>query len=357
MTQPALRYIPQLDGLRALAVAAVVALHLNLPHSDGGFIGVDVFFVLSGYLITWVLLAELDNCELSLGRFYARRMLRLYPALIVMVVLLTPVGASLVPSDTTRAYLASAAAAATYTSDFISAFDGAYMGAIGHTWSLAIEEQFYLLWPLALIGLLVHRGASRAAVAKIAAAAAAAAMVALVLLYGPGNNGAPGAAYYLPMTRGGVLLFGCALALTKRPLRRGGQVTLVGLLVLAAVVVAPVASDTRTGGLMIVLAAAASTLVIAGLVSAPGSWAARALSTPAMTFGGRLSYSIYLWHLPIVWGISSHPFGLSASITIVLKLAATLAVSYASYRLVEMPFLRLKDRLRPRPDSAIPTGV
>jgi peptidoglycan/LPS O-acetylase OafA/YrhL len=357
MATPALRYIPQLDGLRALAVAAVVALHLDLPRTDGGFVGVDVFFVLSGYLITNVLLAELDEHGLSLGRFYARRMLRLYPALIVMLVVLTPVGASLVPSDTTGAYLASAAAAATYTSDFVSAFNGAYMGVIGHTWSLAIEEQFYLLWPLAVIGLLVHRRASRATAARITAGVGAAAMVLLVVLYGPGDQAAPGAAYYLPITRGGVLLFGCALALAGRPIRWGGKVTLAGLLILAAVVVSPVDPDTRTGGLMIVLAAAASTLVIAGLVSAPGSWAARAFATRPMVLGGRLSYSIYLWHLPIVWGVSSHPFGLPASVTIVLKLAATFIVSYASYRLVETPFLRLKDRLRPKAEATIPAGV
>ncbi|HEY8583702.1 MAG TPA: acyltransferase, partial [Capillimicrobium sp.] len=210
--------VAQLDGLRAAAVLAVMLQHSGWTGGHGGLYGVDVFFVLSGFLITGVLLGEARSTgRISLRRFYARRWLRLFPALAVMVVVLTPIGPSLSAGQTWESWFGAAAAALTYTSNIVMLVTGELsLGVLDPTWSLAVEEQFYLLWPLALMGLLALRLRLRWTVA-IVLGFAAAGLSLFFLAYepavGPGSGTAVLGPLFRPDSRFGELLLGCALAM------------------------------------------------------------------------------------------------------------------------------------------------
>jgi peptidoglycan/LPS O-acetylase OafA/YrhL len=344
-----LPYLPQLDGLRAVAVALVIAVHDY--RITGGYLGVDVFFVLSGYLITSVLLADRDRGNWSLRSFYARRFLRLSPALLVMLVLLVPFGRHLSGNGTLSGYLGSALASGTYVSDFLTAANPVYPGALSHTWSLAIEEQFYLLWPVALLALLQSGLRPRAMCVRVGLVAFAMLAVLVAASVPRGASGAP-AVYYLPVTRGGVIVLGCLLALVLRErrirsARAATGLTLASALVLAAAVAAAPDTFERAAGLAVLVAGLASAGLIAGLVSAAGSVVARLLGAAPIAYLGRISYGIYLWHLPIFWGIPPRPFlGTERASTSVLKLALTVTAAVLSFHFVERPFLKLKSRLR-----------
>src|SRR6266705_5198398 len=209
---------PGLDGVRALAVLAVLAFHEGLPWAPGGFLGVDVFFVLSGFLITDLLAARYrKDGRIGLGRFYQRRARRLLPALAVMLVTVTAAVSLLEPGqrDTLRPALLGAVS---YTSNWWQAFaHQSYFSLYGpppafqHLWSLAVEEQFYLIWPLLLAAILVivRRPAARALFAWGGAVASAVAMLAI---YAPGSD--PSLVYYGTDTHASALMVGAALALT-----------------------------------------------------------------------------------------------------------------------------------------------
>src|SRR4051812_2657930 len=148
------RRVAQLDGLRAAAVIAVISYHLHGTWGIGGLFGVDVFFVLSGFLITGVLVGERRaRGAISLGGFYLRRVLRLYPALVFLCLALTPWATQLVPGQTYGAWFEAVAITLTYTLSIVLIFDNSWaaqMGALGPVWSLSVEELFYLLWAPAL---------------------------------------------------------------------------------------------------------------------------------------------------------------------------------------------------------------
>src|SRR5580700_1820848 len=215
--------LPGLDGVRALAVIAVIAFHEQLTAFPGGFLGVDVFFVLSGYLITDLLVAQWhQHGRLRLGNFWARRARRLLPALATMLVVVTAAIAIVEPSQL-AALRPALLAAVTYSSNWWQALHHqSYFTQFGpppplqHLWSLAIEEQFYLVWPLLLIVLLSRCRSSRirAAVAWLGAALS---VVAMALIYVPGAD--PSRVYYGTDTHASALFVGSALALTW-PLRR-----------------------------------------------------------------------------------------------------------------------------------------
>ncbi len=368
MSRP--RFLPELDGVRALAILAVLAAHAGVAGLSGGFIGVDLFFVLSGFLITSLLLEERRRQGRNrLAAFWARRARRLLPAALVMVAAVVAARPLLAP-QAVGGLRGDAIAAALWSSNWRWALGGTDYFAQGgtasplqHTWSLAVEEQFYLCWPL-LLGLL-WLGARSAAqlrrrllVGAVAGAAVSAAVSAILAA-----GAAPGRVYFGTDTRAQELLVGAALAALLLPTwqaRAGGTperspasrdaaaAALAGgglVVLLGAVHLADGSPAEFRRGLM-TLVALASAALIAGLVLAPHMWPARLFATRPAVALGRASYSVYLWHWPVFEVLDGERTGLSGVPLLCLRLAATAALATASLLWIELPTQRL--RVRPR---------
>ena len=369
--KPRLARIPALDGLRGLAVVAVLLFHGGLSWATGGFLGVDVFFVLSGFLITSLLLAEQRSTgTIGLGGFWARRARRLLPALL-LVIAAVAAATSLFDPSSQVSLRADALAALGYVANWRFVAEGAdYFGRtaadspLNHLWSLAIEEQFYLFWPLVVLA--VARGRRAATWVGVAAATGAVASVAaMVLLHRSADD--VSRVYYGTDTRVHTVLIGAALAalLAPRPIWAGAaagwpgaaglvapptaagwprplRVLLAALAALAAVnLVAGVAlvdggmEWLYEGGLPIFSVAAA--VLIAAAVLTPDGLVARALALEPLGSVGRLSYGLYLWHWPLYLLLTSSRTGLSGPDLLVVRLVATFAAAAVSDRLLERP--------------------
>ena len=322
-------HIAGLDGLRALAVALVVIDHATNRFPGGG-VGVAVFFVLSGYLITSLLIRERDwSDRIHLGMFYARRALRLWPALLVMLAVCVILGAE--PS--------AAAISALYLTDIVSIV-GRAVTPFGHTWSLGVEEQFYLVWPL----LLIFIGARRK-VALVALAFATLGSIvgcALWTAYSLEATGEVGLGIFNPAWQAHGLLFGCVLALAGGSLRLAKADAWAGIAGLAVVGIAVGATIT------VQLHAALWWNVVAELVAVVAIVALRSegggpfVWRPVVWLGER-SYAVYLWHMPLIILIAARGVPLAAGVAVLLSLLAV----ERSARYVEAPFLRMKSRLHP----------
>jgi peptidoglycan/LPS O-acetylase OafA/YrhL len=355
------RYIPGLDGLRAIAVLAVIAYHVNIGWAQGGLLGVGVFFTLSGYLITDLLLQRWSSSGgLGLSDFWLRRARRLLPALVVMLAVVIAWVAIMHRSQLSD-LRGNVVAASLYMSNWwlivqhISYF--AQFGPpspLGHLWSLSVEEQFYLLWPFILwLGLRALPGSRRGsgrrpglAVATLVLAAGSAA--AMALLYHPGFN--PNRVYDGTDTRAFGLLIGAALAAVwpSRQRRPGKSpnvsraldvVGLVGLVVIGLLVwrTNQYSAFLYRGG-MVLLSVATGLVVLA--VVYPGSWLGRVLGIRPLRWVGVRSYGIYLWHFPIIVltaGALRGGFDLPRAS---LQVLATVALAALSWRFVEEPILR-----------------
>jgi peptidoglycan/LPS O-acetylase OafA/YrhL len=351
-----LGYRPALDGIRAVAVLAVIGYHFDYTWLKGGFLGVDIFFVLSGYLITSLLLAEHTRSgTINLVAFWYRRAKRLLPALfVVLVVVAFWIGANASPFELpmrrddlfwTLFYGANwhfIASGQDYFAQFASA------SPLRHTWSLAIEEQFYLAWPI-LIATALWLGRRRpAVVATLCIVGIAASTLAMALLYDPGD---PSRAYYGTDARAHQLLVGALLAvlvrqysgrrLLKAAARGATIVTVVGAVVLIAAFA--LLSDTDSlyySGLSLVLALTAA-LVVWGVETVPSGPIARVISLRPFAWIGQISYGLYLWHWPVILAVTSAsgPFRLlSGSIGLNgERLVLTFAAATASFYLVEQP--------------------
>lgn len=395
-TRPKSRYIPALDGLRTLAVVAVVLYHLNLTWAQGGLLGVTIFFVLSGYLITRLLLNEVAKTgRIDLKSFWIRRIRRLFPAVVTVVVvtcalctifnhvMLTKMRPDILPS------------LLFFNNWWQIAQNVSYFNALGdpspltHFWSLAIEEQFYLIWPLLLLAM-VSMHVSKPNTRRVVLGLAAASALAMMVLYNPAAD--PSRVYYGTDTRVFSLLLGAWMAFIpdrdlapvrlahrlglnrlSRAAKHGknaedkpskkvdesadtalaqpsalvrfwsspasidvlGVVGLVGLAAMVALTNGYTAFQYRGGTL---LCSILTLMVIAACVQ-PQGMVARALSAEPLVWIGKRSYSIYLWHYPLlllmnpVANISDTPWW-----QYILQVLVVVAVAECSYRFIETPF-------------------
>jgi peptidoglycan/LPS O-acetylase OafA/YrhL len=349
-TRASWRYQPALDGVRALAVTAVLIFHARPDWLPGGFLGVDAFFVLSGFLITGLLLAEADHtATIRLAAFWGRRARRLLPALLLVLVTVAVAARYLRPPQDWPALRLDALAALGYAANWRMIFHGgdyfartAPASLLQHTWSLSIEEQFYLLWPLLVAAALRWRH-HRRTLLTICATGTAAAAILSALLYHPGAD--PARVYYGTDTRAGALLTGCALAValtgrTLRPTRRLTTAATIAALALAAALTLAHGQSPwlYRGGLT--AAALAVAVAVAHLLAAPGSYPALLLSLPPVVWIGRISYGLYLWHWPLFAALNAEHTGLTGTPLFALRITTTLAVAAASYHLVEQPIRR-----------------
>lgn len=350
-TRSSLAYRPYLDGLRAIAVLLVFVFHAASPAMPAGFIGVDVFFVLSGYLITRVLLSQYhERGQIKLGDFYARRVRRLAPALLLLtsvVAMREAVWGSILDAAVRlREILATLFYVANWNliaqSDSYFA-EGVAASPLRHAWSLAVEEQFYLIWPALLILLLVWRRRRKGADLLSTLLIAGVSALAMALLFHPDLLSR---AYYGTDTRIHQPLIGAALALAMDDSRftrlakwRAELAAIVGLgAVVAMAVFLPGAANAYFlgGSTVIALATAAH---IAGVESNPNGLTARFLSLPPIRYLGKISYGFYLWHWPIILWLPSPAGATFAERRFVnlLQFGVALAISAASYALIEDP--------------------
>ena len=338
---PHLTYRPDIDGLRAVAVVSVVLFHLNLLR--GGFVGVDVFFVISGFLITSLLWKEVHQTgSISLTSFYERRIRRIFPALIAMFAVTWVVGYKYLFPFEFVDYARSLLAALLSVANIFFWRESGYFAApasakpLLHTWSLGVEEQFYLLFPPLLAFLFRAVPKHLKTIVWVLAAVSFAACVVMTRL-------APDAAFYLPVTRAWELLLGSQLAIHDLPLlhRRAWRNLAAGAgLLMLCFTLLRFSSATPFPGYLALLPSVAATLLIAA-----GKYGThpigKALSWKPFVFVGLVSYSLYLWHWPlIVFAQHGMPirFGLPSSKYTILPLSFLLAV--LSWRFVERPFRR-----------------
>jgi peptidoglycan/LPS O-acetylase OafA/YrhL len=351
-----LGYRPGLDGLRAIAIGLVLLHHtaaILVPSwaewfFPGGFLGVDLFFVLSGFLITTLLLERRDRSEAHpLRSFYARRALRLLPA--VVALLLANLIVAAITADDVRKAVGSFLVVLSYTTNWALLYGfGEVSRYLTHLWSLAIEEQFYVVWPLLLLAALRTRQ-SRGRIALLCVLVAVAAAVWRSALY---DRGWAWLRIYIRTdARADALLVGVVLALLRvdgvmaripRPVRSiVGLVALTGFIVAAAGVHGASESLYR-GGFTVVAFLAAAALAI----ELAGPWILRpVLGSRPFVLVGQLSYSLYLWHFLVFWIVAEHVAAASPVLRVALAWTATAVAAFACYRLVELPALRIKDRI------------
>lgn len=375
-TRYRLGYRGDIEGLRAIAILLVVAAHAGLPWLRGGFVGVDIFFVLSGYLITGLLLQEIGTQgRLRFGAFYARRLQRLLPALLLMLVVVSLLAVVIVPPPLQPFQALGAGTAALWLSNMHFALlrldyfgPGADNNLYLHTWSLGVEEQFYLAWPLlifiALRAWRPQRHGLHVARLKLLMGVIFAASLGLCVLW---TSAEPPWAFYLMPARAWEFALGALIFMQARPaaLREAGDASPAGdlstgpsgrllgflgvfLVLAAAVLYGP---DMPYPGLRALLPAAGAALLLYAGVACPGTGAARWLSARPLQALGRVSYAWYLWHWPIL--LLGEQIDPGASLPARLGLAAiALGVAVLSFEWVESP-LRRNGTLLSRPGYTI----
>jgi peptidoglycan/LPS O-acetylase OafA/YrhL len=353
------RYMPGLDGLRAIAVLAVIVFHLGFDWAPGGMLGVGVFFTLSGYLITDILLAQLDGRgRIKLGQFWLARARRLLPALFVMLAVVVAWVTVFGPAQPDQ-FREGVVSAVFYVNNWQQIFaDVSYFarfeaeGPLDHLWSLSVEEQFYILWPFLLLAgvKLVHErplpSGVRPRLALLTIAGAIASTILMAALYEPSFD--PSRLYFGTDTRAGGLLFGAALAMVwpsrklSRRIAPQARNTLDALGVLGLAVIALMVWRTGElspflyrGGFMVL--SLATVLVLMPLTH-PACRLGVVLGAPPLRWVGVRSYGIYLWQTPII--VLTTPQGVQHEddlLRSLLQIAAILAVAAFSWRFVEEP--------------------
>lgn len=330
----AITYRPEIDGLRAIAVLPVVLFHSGIDFFSGGFVGVNVFFVISGYLITKIIYSETKNGTFTITRFYQKRLDRLLPVLLVVLLFVAGAAYFTSPPQELSSISKSILAALTFTSNIFFWLESDYFAASAftlpllHTWSLGIEEQFYIFFPLFLI--LTYR----LRIHKLAVAAAAITSFAIALYF---IKTSPPATFYLLPSRAWELLLGSILALNFLPRLNSTTVSnlisAAGLILISASVLM-LSKSSVFPGVNALPPTIGAMLIIYG-TSHPQNLIKRLLSLKALTLTGKASYSIYMWHWPIIvfYGLT---YGYPTTTAAKLILAATtIAAGFISWRLIE----------------------
>jgi len=352
------RYMPGLDGLRAIAVLAVIAYHLEFGWAPGGLLGVGIFFTLSGYLITDILLAHMARRDMRLVDFWLGRARRLLPALFLMLVVVVAWVTVFGPAQPGK-FRDAVLAAVFYVSNWQLIFQHvsyfARFGAtepLGHLWSLAVEEQFYILWPFMLLGgvrLVKERPGAPAGVRPRLAVTtlilAAASAILMAVLYHPSFD--PSRVYDGTDTRAFELLFGAAVAMVWPSRKLTAKVTagarnlidgagVVGLLVVLVLIwqTDQYSSFIYHGGLVLLSVA---TAVLVAALAHPASRLGVLLGWKPLRWIGVRSYGIYLWHFPII--VLTSPSGVHGRSLVrdVLQVGATVGIAALSWHYVEEP--------------------
>jgi peptidoglycan/LPS O-acetylase OafA/YrhL len=340
-----MRYRADIDGLRAVAVGAVVIYHAGFGLLPGGFVGVDIFFVISGFLITSILAAEMRADQFSLAGFYERRALRIFPALFAMLTISALAGWLILFPTGLEEFGQTLRATVLFLSNLHFAFSYDYFGesaeanSLLHTWSLAVEEQFYILFPLILYW--AHKRNIRAAT-----------LWGLTLL----SLGAtlvfagrdPAQSFFLPQYRAWELLCGAILAAGGVPSPRScAMANLVGGAGLAAITFAVVGFDQtfqQTSGLWLLLPVLGATALIwAG--NEPASLGARLLSLRPMVFLGLVSYSLYLWHWPVFVFWKTLVSAVPGHLVMAQLCVLSIVIAWASWRYIEQPLRRWRGQI------------
>jgi len=338
-------YREDIDWLRAIAVLAVVAFHFEAPAVFGGFVGVDIFFVISGFLITGIIQSEVNADNFSFARFYERRVRRLLPALYAMTVLTAiPAFHYLLTSERAE-FFRSVAAVVTFTSNFFFWFQTGYFDHAAvekpllHTWSLAVEEQFYLALPILLFGLLrVARGSRIAPPAALGALTLASFALSVWLM----RTDRSAEAFFMSPPRGWEFLVGGIVALDGFPVLRHAwarQIARGMALVMLAIPIFSLRQGPGFPGINALLPCLGATLFIWSGIGVPAQTRGRFSPLSVAKFFGQISYSLYLWHWPLF------TFARFSKSSLVLDggdkaalFALTVAISYLSWRFVEQPF-------------------
>lgn len=342
-----LGYRPALDGVRAFAVLMVMAHHAGIPFFRGGSLGVDVFFVLSGLLITSLLAQEWNKTStISLKKFYLRRVLRLLPALIVLLLAIEAFSLFELRGPRLRDMQQAILAVLFYVSNWFSIRRPDGLGPLSHAWSLSIEEQFYFFWPPALFALLFYRLRISRIVGVIALLCVVASIHRVFLWTGPSSawriyNGLD--------TRIDELLAGCALAAAfsagwsrLKPLRefvRYGYLPSIALMLYLVAQPLPVRIMYTLGWPVVELCLA---VILFRLIAWDHTLLHRVLASPPLVWIGRLSYGLYLWHFPTFQKVGG--WTRLGAMRIPLGFALTFAIAALSFYLVEQPFLKLKSQ-------------
>ena len=339
-----------LDGIRALAVLAVMLFHGGVSWAHAGFLGVDIFLVLSGFLITYLLLREIATTQrVAVTAFWLRRARRLLPALTLVLVAVALFSAFVATDEEAFGLQGDLFGSLFYVQNWRFIFNGqSYFAQFGspsplrHMWSLAIEEQWYLVWPLAFLGIVRLTRSSLRGIAMVISGLAVGSALLMVALYHDGGNATR--AYFGTDTRAQALLIGAALAVAFSARRAPHTLPfavlvqlagMLGLAFLAWVIVAKSESWTtlyRGGFSLVALAAAA--VIAAAMTRGP---VRSALSLPPLPTIGLISYGLYLWHWPIYVLLAPGRTGLDGNRLLAVRFAVTVAVATVSYVLVERP--------------------
>jgi peptidoglycan/LPS O-acetylase OafA/YrhL len=333
-----MRHRREIDGLRAVAVVPVVLFHAGFPAFAGGFVGVDVFFVISGYLITGLLIGELAGGRFSLAGFYERRARRILPALFLVMLCCVPFAVLWMLPQALKDFSQSLAAASTSTSNILFWLESGYFAPVAgekpllHTWSLGVEEQYYVVFPLFLM-LIWRLGRWR-----VFSVLAVFALASLALSQWAAYN-APAANFFLAPTRAWEIFAGslCALWQFERPQRSSDPLAAFGLVLVLAAVFA-FGEATPFPSLYALVPVIGTALII--LFAGEGTHTARLLSIRLVVGIGLISYSAYLWHQPLFAFARIRSIQAPGTPLMLVLAAASFALAYFSWKHVEQPFRR-----------------